>query len=921
MCSVLGKPVAITFQYIPGTMVDTAQDAGKADILFQGGVDDDGISFVVVTDQSGASNALSGSGRQFFRGNVAVDEFFEANEAIDSFASATYIHFFDDANGGLRQSITYHTSCSQPIQLGDVIGNATLTGYAGETGSAALPLEPVDPPVIDPGDDIILETDQPFDPGNIGEDADSPTGPIAQLGDKVTFTYQIANIGNVASTITDLVDDNGTPGDPDDDFMPVPVLKANGKNFGDDNNDDLLDLDEVWYFQAMRLATEPGQQKNTAKVTTSFMTMFESEDEDMSHHIVNPLQFEKYVYIAPEPQGGDVCDSLGNPVALTFQYIPGTTVNTGQDSGKAEILFQGNLDDDGVSFVVVTDQSSASNALSGSGKQFFRGDVAFDELFEANEETDSFGSTSYIHFFDDVSGGLLQSIEYHTSCSQPIQLGDLIGNATLLGYDGDNGSDSLPIGSLGDPADSPTGPFVLLGDEVVCHYQVTNVGNVDLVNVLVTDDVLGTITDIVHQGDGDQILAPGETWVLKASTVAKSLGQQLNVGTVTANSTDDPTGEYLSLSDPAYHFVEGIKFFVVDKSDNMTYTYTASGTGVSQSGLQSGNSDSRGAASNLAGDKLWVVDKDRFIYVYQVDGTRVGAWKAKDIGNEAEGIAVAPTDVASDPTFGDIWIVDRDKKKVFFFDAAAGRKSGEFNSNSSFNLVSANDHPKGITTDGASLWVVDDDGGTEQVFKYTIGGKPLGSWEIADAVLEEPRGITLDLYGGTTLWVVDKKSDMVYQFDNAIGLSSGSKASDGAFALTAANSDAEGIADPRPFMAVPSESERDIQPRTHHVDGPSARDDSAILVASNHGEATPAASFQRSVLARRAVRAAAFEHTSLHAARRAAFAHFQERAAVEDGLDEILDTWDKSAAGRERRESRDAVFYELGVANPIAPWD
>ena len=138
---------------------------------------------------------------------------------------------------------------------------------------------------------------------------------------------------------------------------------------------------------------------------------------------------------------GDVCDTLGNPVALTFQYSPSTMVDTDQDPGKAEILFDsGMVDDDGISFVVVTDQSDPVKALAADGKQFFRGDVAIDATFEANEDTDSFGSTTYIHFFDEASGGLLQSVEYHTSCSQPIRLGDVIGNATLVAYVGENGS-------------------------------------------------------------------------------------------------------------------------------------------------------------------------------------------------------------------------------------------------------------------------------------------------------------------------------------------------------------------------------------------------------------------------------------------------------------------------------------------------
>jgi hypothetical protein len=146
--------------------------------------------------------------------------------------------------------------------------------------------------------------------------------------------------------------------------------------------------------------------------------------------------------VPPEPVDGDVCDVLGKPVALTFQYKPGTDVVTGQDPGKAEILFQGAVDDDGVSFVIVTDEDDAAKALAGAGKRFFEDNVAIETLFEANEDIDDFGSTTFIHFFDDASGALLQSIEYHTSCSQPIQLGDVIGNATVVEYEGEIGSAS-----------------------------------------------------------------------------------------------------------------------------------------------------------------------------------------------------------------------------------------------------------------------------------------------------------------------------------------------------------------------------------------------------------------------------------------------------------------------------------------------
>ncbi len=122
-------------KYEPSTDVVTGQDSGKAGILTQSGVDDDGVSFVVVTGEEDAFKALSGDGDQYFRGNVGFGEFFQADNSIDNFGSNTYVHFFDDQNGPVLQTINYHTSCSQPIGIGDVVGNATLVEYFGEDGA------------------------------------------------------------------------------------------------------------------------------------------------------------------------------------------------------------------------------------------------------------------------------------------------------------------------------------------------------------------------------------------------------------------------------------------------------------------------------------------------------------------------------------------------------------------------------------------------------------------------------------------------------------------------------------------------------------------------------------------------------------------------------------------------------------------
>ena len=75
-------------------------------------------------------------------------------------------------------------------------------------------------------------------------------------------------------------------------------------------------------------------------------------------------------------------------------------------------------------------------------------------------------------------------------------------------------------------ADTPDAAAeILAGDVVTWTYEVTNTGEVafDKSEIVVTDDQEGTITNIIDQGDGDNVLAPGETWVYEQTGIAQEL--------------------------------------------------------------------------------------------------------------------------------------------------------------------------------------------------------------------------------------------------------------------------------------------------------------------------------------------------------------------------------------------------------------
>jgi hypothetical protein len=67
--------------------------------------------------------------------------------------------------------------------------------------------------------------------------------PKLPIGSNVTWTYSVTNPGDLPLSNVTLVDDNGTPGDPSDDFQPTYVS-------GDLNNNTLLDVGEIWMYTA-----------------------------------------------------------------------------------------------------------------------------------------------------------------------------------------------------------------------------------------------------------------------------------------------------------------------------------------------------------------------------------------------------------------------------------------------------------------------------------------------------------------------------------------------------------------------------------------------------------------------------------------------------------------------------------------------
>jgi hypothetical protein len=267
-------------------------------------------------------------------------------------------------------------------------------------------------------------------------------------------------------------------------------------------------------------------------------------------------------------------------------------------------------------------------------------------------------------------------------------------------------------------------------------------------------------------------------------------GNVLIIAASTSDSTPDDQFKLAKLNVCAPE--PDTKFYVVDPSADKTFEYTRDGLAVTNNGLSSyyGNTNARGTTTTAVGDKVWVIDANKKVYVYDNAGKLLGAWTANGL--------TSPEGITTDGT--DIWIVDNGCDKVFRFAGAATRLSGSQSAASSFSLNSSNTNAMGLVTDGTSIWVVNS-ASTDKVFKYSKTGTLQGSWTI-DSRNCSPTDLTIDPSNPSAIWVVDNSTDSVYQYNTAVGRTSGSQTAAKVFKLANGNCDPQGIADPPPAADV-----------------------------------------------------------------------------------------------------------------------
>lgn len=150
------------------------------------------------------------------------------------------------------------------------------------------------------------------------------------------------------------------------------------------------------------------------------------------------MTFGDYHVVAGESRyGGPLCEpspcERGKPCELTLRYTGSSCAATVHGMDPSKVTCSG---DPGMASPVRIRLSNKENPTASDAKVWFDGMVELGATLAArsgNANETRLENTTWAHVFD-ASGALLQTISFHTSCSQPIQRGDRYGSLLLEGY-------------------------------------------------------------------------------------------------------------------------------------------------------------------------------------------------------------------------------------------------------------------------------------------------------------------------------------------------------------------------------------------------------------------------------------------------------------------------------------------------------
>lgn len=329
-----------------------------------------------------------------------------------------------------------------------------------------------------------------------GQDADTAPGPVITVGNPVTWTYVVTNIGNADLTGVAVTDDK---------IGSITCPQSS------------LSIGASMTCTATGVAVS-GQYSNTGSVTGTPPSGPPVTDTDPSHYFGSTAGINEAAIHLEKATNGVDADTAPGPYietghAITWSY---TVTNTG------------NVD---LYNVTVTDDKVAENAI----------------------HCPDDGNTDNRITLLPVGASAICTASGTAAAGQYANTGAVVGypqeapsvsSTDPSHYYGDNGAIDIEKATNGEDADTEPGPKITINRDVTWTYVVTNTGHLPLSQVTVTDDKEGAITC------PKTTLAVGEA--MTCTKMGKAVkGQYANIGAVTARTPDD---HEVTDSDPSHYF-------------------------------------------------------------------------------------------------------------------------------------------------------------------------------------------------------------------------------------------------------------------------------------------------------------------------------------------------------------------------------
>jgi hypothetical protein len=326
-------------------------------------------------------------------------------------------------------------------------------------------------------------------------------GPIAGdnfrilVGEPIVWRYTVTNVGNVPLSVVTVTDNQ--PG-------VTPVYQS-----GDTNGNNRLDLGEIWVYTAPGVA-QPDWYVNIGTARGRYT--------DSAGHTRVTSAGDRSAYFGADPQIAIDKVTVDGPIAGdNFRILVGEPI-----VWRYTVTNVGNVP---LSVVTVTDNQPGVTPVYQSGDT------------NGNNRLD-LGETWIF-----TAAGIAQADWYvnigtargrYTDSAGHTRIASAGDRSAYFGADPQIAIDKVTVHG----ANSGDGLSIPAGQPISWRYTVTNVGNVPLSVVTVTDDQPG-VTPVYQSGDtnGNNRLDLGETWIYTAAGIAQP-GAYANIGTARGRYTD-----------------------------------------------------------------------------------------------------------------------------------------------------------------------------------------------------------------------------------------------------------------------------------------------------------------------------------------------------------------------------------------------